>query len=191
MPEFSHPLKKTHSLSPFFSLSLSHSHIQTQTLVSPIEAFSPAPNTSFSFPSPPLPTQACDVAVSDNEVRILLLPSMSLAPVCEATTSGLWYQVPSVDHPELRTDPQTALLVPAAMHFKVGDQWMTCAWHPGNDNGWASLHLLLRALCLRHKGPQSAPALLLYTEEVLIQEGAMHTGRRQCSICILEWQCER
>lgn len=30
------------------------------------------------------------------------------------------------------------------MHFKVGDQGLTCAWHPENDNGSASLHLLER-----------------------------------------------
>lgn len=37
----------------------------------------------------------------------------------------------------------------------------------------------------RHKGMQAAPALLCSVEEVLIQEWDIHTGRRQCSICIL------
>lgn len=31
---------------------------------------------------------------------------------------------------------------PASSHFKVGDQGLTCAWHPENDNASASLHLL-------------------------------------------------
>lgn len=56
---------------------------QRQTLVSPTQACSSSPSPSLSSLSPPLPTQACDVIVSDNEVRILLQQSVSLAPVCE------------------------------------------------------------------------------------------------------------
>ncbi|XP_061542599.1 uncharacterized protein LOC133408116 [Phycodurus eques] len=43
----------------------------------------PPPPPAFLHTVPPLPTQACDVTVSDNEVRILLRPSVILAPVCE------------------------------------------------------------------------------------------------------------
>lgn len=63
---------------------------QRQTLVSPTQAGSSSPSPSLSSLSPPLPTQACDVIVSDNEVRILLQQSVSLAPVCEDDShSGL------------------------------------------------------------------------------------------------------
>lgn len=63
---------------------------QRQTLVSPTQACSSPPSRSLSSLSPPLPTQACDVIVSDNEVRTLLQQSVSLAPVCEGDDhSGL------------------------------------------------------------------------------------------------------
>ena len=81
---------------------------------------------------------------------------------------------------------------PPAMHFKVGDQGLTCAWHPENDNASASLHLLLRAGPGDTKARRAAPALLCCVEEVLIQEGDIHKGRGQCSMCILykQWWVE-
>lgn len=63
----------------------------------------------------------------------------------EVSLHAPWYQAPSVDCYELTLDTQAALSGPPAMHFKVGDQGSTCAWHPENDNASASLHLLLRA----------------------------------------------
>lgn len=54
---------------------------ERETLVSATQACSSCPPPSLS--SLPLPTQACDVTVWDNEVRILLQSSVSLAPICE------------------------------------------------------------------------------------------------------------
>lgn len=63
----------------------------------------------------------------------------------QASVCPLWYRAPSVVCCELTLDAQGALSSPQGTHFKVGDQGLTCAWHPENDNASVSIRLLLRA----------------------------------------------
>lgn len=88
----------------------------------------PHPSPTLFVPFPPDPTQVCDVAVSDNEVRILLQQSLGLAPVCEKegeTPVYLhhhWSQAPSTDMVQRHNAFNTSVAVPPALHFKEGDQ---------------------------------------------------------------------
>lgn len=70
-----------------------------------------------------------------------------------------------------------SLRSPPAMHFKVGDQGLTCAWNLGNDNGSVGLHRLLRASLGNTKAwrllPQYCSAWEGHTQEG--KEG-IHTG---------------
>lgn len=72
-----------------------HTHIQTDFGVT-----NPPPLSSYS---PPLPTQACDVTVSDNEVRILLHQSVRMT-AAQADAPAPWYQAPSADSCGLAPD---------------------------------------------------------------------------------------
>lgn len=153
-----------------------HTHIQTDFGVT-----NPPPLSSHS---PPLPTQACDVTVSDNEVRILLHQSVRMT-AAQAYVQPPWYQAPSADSRGLRPDTETALSGPPAMHFKVGDQGLTCACHPENDNGSASLHLLLRASHRDTKAYWLLPQYFAAWRKHSFRKGDIHIGRRQCSMCIL------
>lgn len=98
----------------------------------------PPPLSPFPHLPPPQPTQACDVTVLDNEVRFLLLLSVRMTSILSGSQRPLLTATRS-------HWIHTALSGPPRMHFKVGDQGLTCAWHPENDNTSASLHLLLRA----------------------------------------------
>lgn len=122
-----------------------------QTVVSPTHPH------GFSSLSPPLPTQPCDLTVSDNEVRILWLQSVRMTAVagpcaaCLVSGALCWLSAAP-------TGPGDGSLPgPPAMHFKVGDQGLTCAWHPENDNGSVSLHLLLRASLRNTKARRLLP----------------------------------
>lgn len=82
----------------------------------------------------------------------------------------------------------------SAMHFKVGDQGSTCAWHPENDNASASLHLLQDTSPPNTKGRRQRPQYFsswrkhIFTTVIYIQEessalSAFYTntvGQRQC-----------
>lgn len=79
-----------------------------------------------------------------------------------------------------------------AMHFKVGDQGSTCAWHPENDNASVSLRLLQDSSPPNTKACRQLPYFSswrkrLFTRVIYIQEeGALSGfytntgGQRQC-----------
>lgn len=129
-------LKKTHSHTDRLLVSLTHAG----------SPFLPPPFLLF-----PLPCQHKPVMWLSQIMRwefycnSLWAWHQSVRMTATASVRALWYRAPSVDCYELMLDTQPALSGPPAMHFKVGDQGSTCAWHPENDNASASLHLLLRA----------------------------------------------
>lgn len=148
-----------------------HTHTQTDSGVTHPSLF---PTPTLSSPSPPLPTQACDVTVSDNEVRFLLHQSVGM-------TAAQASMVPGALCCGLTDCSQS----PSAVHFKVGDQGLTCAWHPGNDNASASLHLLLRAGPRDTKTCRLLPHYFAAWRKFSFRRGDIHTGRGQWSMCIL------
>lgn len=156
-----------------------HTHTQRETLVSATQACSSCPPPSLSSLSLPLPTQACDVTVWDNGVRILLQSSVSLAPICEEESHRpLVCRLSGVERPLLIAVSSQPLLSRVCNALQSGrsrvDLRMTsrewqCLSQPAPTARYQSP---------KHKGMQAAPAILFFMEEAHIHDSDIHTGRK-------------
>lgn len=111
--------------------------------------------------SPPLPTQACDVTVSDNEVRILLHQSVRMTATQASLVSGAlcW----PLGAPSLLPVSSSGALQSgrSRVDLRMTSREWQCLGQPTPTATCRSQ---------RHKGTQAAPALLL------LHEGSSHSG---------------